>query len=313
MAANAKTIRRRIKSIANTGKITKAMELVAASKMQRAVNSVLGTRPYARMAWETINAVAKSAGEVTHPLLVENKEAKKTLFILFTSDRGLAGALNTNMNKAAAKAVAQIKGDIEAIAVGKRGNAALRRANVPVIASFEGLTNKPMFKDVLPIGTLVLEEYQKGTYKDVIIGYTDFISALNQIPKILKLLPLGQPEDMEGLGEVGNRTESENVVTDLQTVQNYRKDESREYKFEPSPEEVLNRILPRLVETMIYQALLESAASEHSARMMAMRSASDNAQDMLKELTLTYNQIRQAGITQEIAEISGGAAAINNK
>ncbi|MFH1631535.1 MAG: ATP synthase F1 subunit gamma [bacterium] len=303
--ADSKTIKRRIKSISNTGKITKAMELVAASKMQRAVNSVLATRPYARLAWQTINAVGKATGEVSHPLLKINEDASKTLFVLFTSDRGLAGALNTNMNKAAVKAVKNIEGDVEAIAIGKRGNMALARAEVPVIASFEGLTNKPAFKDVLPIGTMILEEYKKGTYREVLIGYTDFKSALTQQPTILKLLPLGQPEDLEGLGETDDAE-----LTERKELSGLR--ELSEYTFEPSPAEVLNKILPRLIETMVYQALLEAAASEHSARMMAMRNASDNAQEMLKELTLTYNRIRQAGITQEIAEISAGAAAIQN-
>ena len=174
----------------------------------------------------------------------------------------------------------------------------LNREKIPVVASFEGLTNKPQYKDTLPISTLILDEYKKKTYKKVMVVYMDFISAITQKPELIELLPLGTPESTQGLGDANERKEDIEVP------------DASEYTFEPDPQKVLDRILPGLIETMIYQALLETAASEHSARMMAMRSASDAATDMLDDLTFTYNQIRQAGITQEIAEISSGAAAI---
>ena len=301
MSANAKTIKRRIKSVANTRKITKAMELVSASKMRKAINSVLGTRPFAQLSWNTISAISNATENVSHPLLKENPKAKKALLILFSSDRGLAGAFNSNMLK---KTLAHIDGiesdelEIEAISVGKKGNEALNRANVTVLSNFEGLSNKPSFEEIIPIGNQIIEEYSKGTYKNVYICYTDFISALVQTPQILQLLPLGSPEDTKELGEVG-RGEA-----DIEAA------EANEYLFEPSPQQVLNRILPRLIETMLYQALLESSASEHSARMMAMRNATESAGEMLSDLKFTYNRIRQAGITQEIAEISSGKAAL---
>ncbi len=299
MAANAKIIKHRIKSIANTKKITKAMELVAASKMRRAISSVLGTRPYAKLSWETINAVTRAIGEgVTHPLLEENTDADKILVVLFSSDRGLAGAYNVSMARAVAKKIKTLDSKVEAISVGKKGARELAKLDVPIVASFEGLTNKPLYKDILPITSLILEEYEKGTYKKVIIAFTDFISAISQKPEFIELLPLGQPEDSSGLGNTNEKTEDLVVP------------EAKEYTFEPNPQQVLNQVLPRLMETMVYQALLESAASEHSSRMMAMRNASDAAQDMLEDLTFTYNQIRQAGITQEIAEISSGKAAL---
>jgi len=298
MPANAKTVKRRIKSIASTRKITKAMELVAASKMRRATQSVLGTRPFAKLSWETIGAIAKATGELSHPLLERNKEAEKTLFVLFAADRGLAGGFNTNMLKRAVAAIEEEEGLMEAIAVGKRGTYALNKKDVPVIAQFEGLSNKPTFEDVLPIGKLVMDAFLEGKYKRVIVGYTDYVSGLVQRPNVFELLPLGSP--IEGLGEVKNNEEMAEETIEAEI----------EYTFEPDRAAVLDRTLPRLIETMLYQALLESSASEHSARMMAMRSATDNASDMLDDLKLTYNRIRQAGITQEIAEISSGKAAI---
>lgn len=296
MGANSKILKRRIRSVSNTRKITKAMELVAASKMRRAMNSVLATRPFAHLAWDTVTAVTKAIGEkVTHPLLVENFDAKKDLVILFTSDRGLAGALNTNIVKTAIAEIKQLE-NIDAISVGRKGNAALARNNINVIGSFEELTNKPKFEDTLPITKLILEKYREGEYRRVFLAYTDFKSALSQVPRWMQLLPLGVPDE-----ELGETNKKEEVMVETS---------ASEYTFEPSPEKVLDRILPRLVETMMYQALLESAASEHSSRMMAMRSATDNAGEMLDELKMTFNRVRQSGITQEISEISAGKAAL---
>lgn len=301
MGGNAKIIKRRIKSVANTRKITKAMELVSASKMRKAINSVLGTRPFAQLSWNTINAISKAVDEISHPLLNENPDAKKDLIILFSSDRGLAGAFNSNMLKKTVAHIKELKGkeiEIEVISIGKKGNAAMNRNGVTVISNFEGLSNKPTFEEILPIGTQIIEEYSNGKYKNVYICYTDFISALVQTPRILQLLPLGSPEDTKELGELNEAKEDLKIT------------EAKEYKFEPNPQKVLDRILPRLVETMLYQALLESSASEHSARMMAMRNATESAGEMLSDLKFTYNRIRQAGITQEIAEISSGKAAL---
>ena len=231
------------------------------------------------------------------------------MILVISSDRGLAGGFNTNIIR---KTFDEIRSyersddsdeyvEIRTVCVGKRVSDAMRRAEIPIIASFADITNNTKFEEVLPIGRLVIDEFTKGNYDKVIVAYTDFVSALTQRPVMLELLPLGSQKDLTheerksnvGVGLVPTHTE-------------------HEYLFEPSPQVVLERILPRLVETMIYQAVLESAASEHSARMMAMRSASDAAKDMLGDLTFTYNQARQAGITQEIAEISSGAAALQN-
>ncbi len=301
MAVQTRTIKRRIKSVKNTRKITKAMELVAASKMRKAVNSVLATRPYAKLAWDTVLTISKITDTSLHPLLRKREGGKNILVILLTSDRGLAGGFNNNVIKQTVNRIKEMGEtyEISTICIGRRGADAMRRIGIPITASFTGIANNPKFEDILPIGRLVIDEFQSGNYDKVIVAYTDFKSALTQEPLLLDLLPLGSPEDTKEIGEV--KEGGEVKIT-----------HAEEYRFEPSPKAVLNKILPRLVETMIYQAVLESAASEHSARMMAMRSASDAASDMIEALTFTFNQARQAGITQEIAEISSGKAALES-
>lgn len=305
MALQTRAIKRRIKSVRNTRKITKAMELVAGSKMRRAVSSVLGTRPYARLAWDTVLKIGAVTDTSSHPLLARHDRVDRVLLILITSDRGLAGGFNANMIRKTMQAVRALGENVgvDAVAIGRRGADAIRRANVPLVASFSDVTNNPKFEDVLPIGRLIVDEFTKGTYQRVIVAYTDFVSAITQRPIVLDLLPLGSPEDTHEIGELETHGAAPSEVPGVG---------AREYVFEPDPRSVLDRMLPRLIETMVYQAVLESAASEHSARMMAMRSASDAAGEMIDALTFTFNQARQAGITQEIAEISSGKAALEN-
>lgn len=304
MAVQTRAIKRRIKSVTNTRKITKAMELVAASKMRKAVNAVLMSRPYAKLAWEAVLSIGQKVDTTLHPLLRQSEHTTSVLMLLVSSDRGLAGGYNTNVIKAAMQELRR-HGDavkIQTICIGKRGADAMRRAGQNILASFTEVTNNTKFEEVLPIGRLVVQEFSKGTYDQVVVVYTDFVSAISQRAVVLELLPLGRPEDTEGLGEVGERAERAEKA-----------ERAEEFTFEPSPREVLDRMLPRLVETMVYQAVLEAAASEHSSRMMAMRSASDSASDMIDDLTFTFNQARQAGITQEIAEISSGKAALEKR
>lgn len=288
MAQSRKAIKARIKSIRNTRKITKAMELVAASKMRRAVASALRTRPYAREAWGTMQAILAASPNLTHPLMQAHPDATKHLVIVMSSDRGLAGGLNVNIQRAVQEEIQRLGGKemVEIIGVGKRGADAVERGGGKVLARFPALTNNPTFADILPVARLALEYFLNGHHKTVSLVYTDFISGISQRPKVSQLLPLS-PE----------------LAPD-------KREQSAEFTFEPSPAEVLERVLPALAETMLWQALLESAASEHASRMMAMRNASDAAKDMLTGLTFTYNQARQAGITQEIAEISSGKAAL---
>jgi F-type H+-transporting ATPase subunit gamma len=299
MAVQTRAIKRRIKSVTSTRKITKAMELVAASKMRKAVSAVLSTRPYATLAWDTVFEVSKVTQSELHPLLHAHGSSDRLLLVLLSSDRGLAGGFNVNMIR---KTIEQIKSwggkEVDVICIGRRGAQAMKKAGKNIIASFTDITNAPAYKDTLPIGRLIVSEFIKGTYSQVFVAYTDFVSAISQAPTIFQLLPLGELRESKTLGHVSQESSQETTMY------------SREYAFEPSPAEVLDVLLPKLIETMLYQAVLESAASEHSARMMAMRSASDAASEMIHDLTFTYNQARQAGITQEIAEISSGKAAL---
>jgi len=278
------------------------MEMVAASKMRKAVNSVIGSRPYSKLAWNTVKSIGSRVDMSLHPLLRKEETAKNVLVLLITSDKGLAGGFNTNILRRTKKIMEELgEGvNIQTICIGKRGADAMRRMNRGIMASFVDITNNTTFEEVLPIGRMVIDEFTKGNVDKVFVAYTDFVSAVSQNPLILELLPLGTEEDMEQIGE----------VTEVDKGKEKTYLEAKEYTFEPSPQLVLNQILPRLVETMVYQAVLESAASEHSARMMAMRSATDAAGEMLDDLTFTFNQARQAGITQEIAEISSGKAAL---
>lgn len=287
MAVSKKTIQRRIKSVRNTRKITKAMELVAAAKMRRAAQAVLRTRPYAQLAWETVRAIMRQAGAVTHPLMVGNPGAEKTLVVLIASDRGLAGGYNVNILRKAMSFVRE-RGpeNVDVIAVGRRAEF-IARTGATLVANFQNLANTPTLRDILPIVRLIREAFAKSEYREVHLAYTDYVSGITQVPKVSLLLPLVPLEAKATVEERGT-----------------------EYLFEPSPGEVLDRILPGIVETKVFHALLEAVASEHAARMMAMRNATDSASEMLENLTFTYNQARQAAITQEIAELVSGAAAL---
>jgi len=311
MAVNTKVINRRIKSVSNTKKITKAMELVAASKMRKAVASVLATRPYSTMAWDMVSELGGAQlEEGAHPLVKERPDTKRSLAILITSHRGLCGGFNAQILKIANE-FAEKRGaeNIDFVAVGRRGESWLGRRKQSITGTFPGMIEEPSIGSVRPVAKMAIQGFLDQTYDEVVLLYTDYISAVAQKPRSKVLLPLRRDSD---LGEAGTpeppsqRSEDPSVSS--------RKPEglsgTQEYLFEPDPQTVLDRLLPRIVETQIYQALLESTASEHSARMIAMRSATDSASDMLDDLKFTFNQARQASITQEIAEISAGRAAL---
>lgn len=286
MPASRKLIKGRIKSVTNTRKITKAMELVAASKMRRAVAATLKGRPYVQRAKETIEMVMQNTGTISHPLLQKGK-GTKTLVIVFTSDRGLAGGYNVNMLRFVRERL-RTEGEADIIAVGKRGSDAFQRLGLSVIATFTNLGNAPQFKDIMPVARMAIDGFTGGLYQRVELFYTDYISGITQTPIMQIVLPYGA---------AGGGSEEE-------------KKSGVEYTIEPNPNELLSQMIPRLVMTAFYQALLEASASEHAARMLAMRNASDAAREMMDSLTFTYNQVRQAAITQEIAEISSGKAAL---
>jgi len=303
MAVNKKLIQQRIKSVKNTRKITKAMELVSAAKMKRATEAVVGSRPYVSHLRELVAQIGSTSDISAHPLLKEPEEMKKVLLVLMMSDRGLCGGYNVSMERAVRQWREDLGSDVEVevVTMGKRAAVSGKRLGMNVVESYVDVTNNPNANTVSPVIKTVMDRFLDDSYSHVFLAYTDFKSAISQIPTIMKLLPT---KDLgEGVGIVSENAEAGDANKD-------GGDSMIEFKFEPSPAAVLNSVLPRIVESVLFQALLEAAASEHSARMVAMKSASDNAMDMIDSLTLTYNQARQAGITQEIAEISSGKAAL---
>lgn len=304
MAVSPRLIRRRIKSVTNTRKITKAMELVAASKMRKAVSSVLATRPYAQAAWKAIQQIAESTDTDLHPLLSPHDASGRSLIVLITSDRGLCGGFNGQMLRKIIAFVGEDKDTLDFVTIGRKGQDACRRFGYSVVATFTDMANNPSVTDVRPIADIAINDFMEKKYDKVYLAFTDYRSALVQTPMVSQLLPLKR---IEGLGEASDAlfgVKTEESLTDGNATT------SVEFLFEPSPREVLDVMLPRIVEAQVFQGILESSASEHSARMMSMRSASDAADEMIDNLTLTYNQARQAGITAEIAEISSGKAAL---
>ena len=291
-----KDIRGRIGSVRNIAQITRAMEMVAASRMKRAQDAILAARPYAEEMEAALRRVASAAGlsEEVDPLLAQ-RPVRRVAIIMITTDRGLAGSLNANATRSVLRWVARrasaSNGDspveIEAITVGRKGRDALRRAGVPIAAHFSQLGDRPVFSDITPIARLVTEDFLAEKYDEIDIAYSTFVSTLSQKPEIDTILPVVSPE-------VEEETERTND----------------EYLFEPSPEAVLSRLLPHYVAIGIYRAVLENNASEQSARMIAMRNSTDNANELIDDLTLVYNKTRQATITREMIEIASGAEAL---
>ena len=311
MPSSTRLIRRRIKSVTNTKKITKAMELVAASKMRRAVQSVLATRPYANLGWETILELSKKLPEL-HPLLFKNEGIEKILLVLITSDRGLCGGFNAQMLKKAVEFSKHPKNTIfDVVSVGKKGQDLARRMRWNMVASFSNMANHATTSDVRPVSALAMNDFIAKKYKKVYVAYTDFKSSLSQIPVVKQLLPLERDEELGGITSPQPSPSKGEGVAPVPLLSKERLGEvSSEFLFEPSPKEVLEAVLPRMVEVQVYQAILESTASEHSARMVAMKNATESAKDMIDDLVFTFNQVRQGGITREIAEISAGKAAL---
>jgi F-type H+-transporting ATPase subunit gamma len=276
-------IRRRIGSVRNIKQITRAMQFVAASKLKRAQDATLAARPYADKIDEVLADVAAVLGEEEHPLLAQ-REGGTRLIVLLTSDRGLAGSLSTNVIRRASEEITGDAGDIKVVTVGRKGHAAMRRSHVPIAATFDGFGERPTFASVLPLARLLTDDYVAGTYSRIDLVYPRFVSTLVQRPTIDRLLPVEPSEDTEGIP--GNQ-----------------------FIFEPSPDAVLRELLPRYVATRVYQAALELTASFYSAQMVAMKNATENAEELIDDLTLTYNKVRQANITREMIEIASGAQA----
>lgn len=294
------------------------MELVAASKMRKATRAALATRSYAVLAREMMNKLSQMKGLKHNPLMKAQK-VENILLVLISSNRGLCGGFNANIYK---KTIEQIKNvekiaiqrsfgerinptvgkkiNLGAITIGKKGERIMRKLGVNVIASFHNFSDTPSLVEAAPIAKIIKEEFIKNNFQKVAVIYTDYISAITQKPTIRQVLPIS-PLDLEKMLKFLGDRSFENEIAEEKPI---------EFIFEPSPKLILEQMLPRLIEMQIYQALLESSASEHSARMLAMRNASEAAEEMIDDLVFTLNQARQAGITREIAEISGGAAAL---
>jgi len=300
-------IRRRIKSIKNIGQVTRAMQAVAASRMQQAQAQVKATRTYAEKAWEVLTHLAaqRQAGEELHLLLQVrplHKAAQQpgvrssTALVLLTGDRGLCGAFNHNVIMKAVGFIEVSERPVKLITVGRKGRDFMHRRGEDIVAEFTAIPDQPRLVDVTPIARVAIDGFLEGRFDQVFLAYSDFINVLTQRPTVKRLLPI-MPTEIE-------------TQAMAEYVESVRPLVATEYIYEPDPSSILDEVLPRFTELQVYQAVLESIASEHSARMVAMRHASDNAKDLVEGLTLDFNKARQRAITLEIMDIAGGAEAL---
>jgi F-type H+-transporting ATPase subunit gamma len=284
MALGSREIKRRIKSVKNMRQITKAMKMVAAAKLRRATERAQASRPYAAKMKEVVASIASGTSGAKHPML-KQRPVKKTGYIVITSDRGLAGGHNSNVLRTVVTQISERhknKDEYGIFVLGRKGRDFFTKRGYPILDEITGLSDSPIFSDVKGIASKAISLYAEGVIDELYLVYNRFQSALTQIPTEVRLLPLGEVE---------------------------QGGEKLSYEYEPSAEEVLNVLLPKYAETLIFSALLDSKASEQGARMTAMGSASDNASAMIDALTLSFNRARQAAITQEISEIVAGANA----
>jgi F-type H+-transporting ATPase subunit gamma len=287
-------IRRRIKSVKNTAQITKAMQMVASSKMRKAQQTALAGRPYATLMNTVLANVTRHAGDFTHPLM-ETREVKKRCVVVISTDKGLCGALNSNLLREAAKFD---KGSTVYVTAGRKGSQFVARTKRQLAAEFT-YKDAPLFSEARAISKFAQELFTKGEVDRVDIVFTNFISTLNQKPEVMPFLPVGEIKPVTaGLTD-------EPVPQEQPTLSG-----AREFLFEPTPEQVLGGLLPHSLNFQVYQILLEAKASEHSSRMVAMKNATDNAEQLIKDLTLEYNKLRQANITRELLEITSAAMAM---
>ncbi|HET7144917.1 MAG TPA: ATP synthase F1 subunit gamma [Anaerolineales bacterium] len=295
--ASAREMRLRIKSVKNISQVTRALETVSASKVRKAINAVSATRAYATKAWQVLKHVAEQPGRNSlHPLLADRKSVNNTLVVVITGDRGLAGAYNSNVIRFAAQRFDKNPVPVKYISVGRKGRDLLHRRGKQVIADFSNLPAAPTFGDVSAIGRLAVDEFRKGAVDEVYLLYTDFINMGRQNATVKKLLPL----ELDGEGRVMDYEHKSSGPTAA-------------YEYEPDMRVILDEIIPRFTALQVYQAILESQASEHAARMIAMRNATDNAKELVGALQLAYNKVRQQTITNDILDIVGGAEALAAK
>ncbi|MFC4819745.1 F0F1 ATP synthase subunit gamma [Dokdonella ginsengisoli] len=286
--AGAREIRTKIKSVANTRKVTRALEMVSASKIRKAQDLMKASRPYARLMRQVIGHIAHANVEFKHPFLVERSEVRRVGYIVVSTDRGLCGGLNTNLFRRLLTEIRdwQNKGvEVDVVCIGQKATQFFRRLKVNMVGSVTHLGEKPQIAELIGVIKVMLDEYTAGRVDRLNLAYNDFVNTMSQKPTIDVLLPLPPSDQLAST-------------------------HAWDYIYEPDAATVLEHVLTRYIESLVYQAVLENLASEHAARMVAMKSASDNATKAIGSLTLVYNKARQAAITQEISEIVGGAAAV---
>ncbi|SDQ79292.1 F0F1 ATP synthase subunit gamma [Pseudoxanthomonas sp. CF125] len=286
--ASGREIKTKIKSVQNTRKVTRALEMVSASKIRKAQDRMKASRPYARAMKQVIGHLAQANSEYQHPFLVERAEIKRVGYIIVSSDRGLAGGLNNNLFRKTLGEVRQWQdkgAEVDVVTIGQKASAFFRRIKVNMLASVTHLGDRPQLEQLVGVVKVMLDAYESGKVDRVYLVYNDFVNTMTQRAAFDQLLPL--------------------PAADTQITHH-----DWDYIYEPDAATVLEHVLTRYVESLVYQAVLENVASEHAARMVAMKSASDNATKLIGDLQLVYNKARQAAITQEISEIVGGAAAV---
>jgi len=293
--ASAREMRLRIKSVKNISQVTRALEAVSAAKVRKAIQALTATRSYATKAWQVLRHITNQPGTLNlHPLLTARANPQNALVIVMTADRGLAGAYNTNVIRYVLQQFDNYRLPVKYITVGRKGRDLLLRMRKPVLADFSNLPSAPKFSAVSAIGRLVVDDFIKGEVDEVFLIYTDFVSMARQVTTMKKLLPL----------------EIENAEQLVHEFEQPRTGPAAAYEFEPDQKEILDEMIPRFTALQVYQAILESQASEHAARMVAMRSATDNAKELVGALQLAYNKVRQQSITNDILDIVGGAEAL---
>ena len=294
--ANAREIKLRIRSVKNISQVTRALQAVSASRVRKAMEAVEGTRPYAAKAWQVLTHIAGQPGRNNlHPLLVQREEVRSAIVVMVSGDRGLAGPYNTNVLRFTRQKFGDYRVPVRYVTVGRKGTELLHRLGADILAQFTELPAEPKFTDVSPIGRILVDDFLTGAADEVHLVYTDFVNMIRQVPTIKKLLPL-EFETHEGLvqAEFGATGDGPSAA----------------YTYEPGQLEILDQIVPRFTALQVYQAILESFASEHAARMVAMKNATDNASELAGALTLEYNKVRQQSITNEMLDIAGGAEAL---
>ena len=305
--ASIRELRKRIRSISNLSQVTRAMEMVAASRMRRAQEQVTASRPYAAKAWELLTQLVATGAvlEMSAPLLTERDPVRTVALILITGDRGLAGGYNGAMVRAATQFLQRREQvELRLITVGRKGRDAMLRAGYTIEAEFGDLPDRPRESDVTPIARLATDRFISGASDAVYIGYTDFVNVLRQQPWVRQLLPLHPNALTDAAGDERLQPVMASYLRDTPPPL------EGGYSYESAMENLLEQVIRRFVELQIYQAVVESLASEHAARMVAMRNATENANDLLKDLTMTYNKVRQQSITEEMLDIAGGAEAL---